>query len=98
MEPSQAASMAELRTIIDDLDARLLDLLARRMACIDRAIVLKPAEGLPARTENRVRAVPAGVRDGAAARELAENLWRVLIEWPIAREERVLGKTEARPE
>ena len=96
MEPSQAGDMAGLRAIIDDLDGQLLDLLVRRVACVDRAIVLKPAEGIPARAEDRVRAVKALVREGAAARgldpALAEALWDVLIEWSIAREERELGK------
>ncbi|MCC5988859.1 MAG: chorismate mutase [Pararhodobacter sp.] len=88
--------MAGLRAIIDDLDGQLLDLLARRVACVDCAIVLKPGEGIPARAEDRVRAVKARVREGSAARgldpALAEALWDVLIEWSIAREERVLGK------
>ena len=96
MEPSQAGNMAELRAIIDDLDGQLLDILARRVACIDRAIVLKPAEGIAARAEDRVRMVKASVREGAAARgldpALAEALWDVLIDWSIAREERELGK------
>lgn len=95
-DPDAAASMAELRLMIDALDQRLLDLLAERKRCIDRAIALKQAEGLPARIDARVREVQARVRAGAAARDLdpglAAAVWEVLIEWSIAREERVLGR------
>ena len=88
--------MAELRQVIDDLDQRLLDLLADRRDCIDRAIALKPAEGIPARIESRIADVLCKVRKGAEDRGLdpglAETLWRALIEWSIAREEVVLGK------
>lgn len=91
-------SMAGLRAEIDALDARIVDLLAARAGLIDRAIELKPGEGLPARIEVRVEEVVARVRAAAAERgldpDLAETLWRQIIEWSIAREERVLGKGE----
>lgn len=90
--------MAGLRAEIDALDARIVDLLAARAGLIDRAIELKPGEGLPARIEVRVEEVVARVRAAAAERgldpDLAETLWRQIIEWSIAREERVLGKGE----
>lgn len=96
MKPAgECQSMAELRAQIDDLDRALIALLARRVGYIDRAIELKPAEGLPARIEPRVAGVLANVRAAAAANafdpDLAEQLWRLIIEWSIAREERVLG-------
>lgn len=88
-------TMAELRERIDRIDAALLDLLAQRAACIDRAIVLKRREGMPARTTDRVAQVLAGVRAGAAARgldpDLIEGLWRALIEAAIGHEARALG-------
>ena len=62
---------------------------------IDRAIELKPGEGLPARIETRIEEVVGRVRDSALAEgldpELIETLWRQLIDWSIAREEQVLG-------
>ncbi len=89
------ASMTELRRQIDALDGELVALLAARAGYIDRAAVLKPGEGLPARIETRVEEVVANVRRAAAATglepDLAETLWRVLIDWSIAREEKVLG-------
>ncbi|MBC7138381.1 MAG: chorismate mutase [Defluviimonas sp.] len=92
----QIATMAELRLEIDRLDAALVDLLAERTAMIDRAIELKPGEGLPARIESRVEDVLAKVRARAEAAgappELVEVLWREMMEFFIAREESVLGR------
>ncbi|PQV56356.1 isochorismate pyruvate lyase [Defluviimonas denitrificans] len=87
--------MAELRAEIDRIDAGLVDLIAERITYIDRAAELKPALGLPARIDDRVEEVVAKVRASAVARgvdpDLAEALWRRLIDWSIAREEVVLG-------
>ena len=92
----QITTMAELRLEIDRLDAELVDLLAQRTAMIDRAIELKPGEGLPARIQSRVEDVVAKVRARAVAvglpPELAEKVWREMMEFFIAREEDVLGK------
>ena len=97
--PEEIAGMAQLRVRIDNLDRRLVALLAERARLIDRAGELKPAEGLPARIDSRIAAVLANVRAAAAEDgldpELAEKLWRELIEWSIAREERVLGRHDA---
>ena len=88
--PSDCATMAELRAQIDEIDKALMDLLAERALYIDRAIDLKRIEKLPARTTDRVVEVLGNVRalaaDGGLDADLAEDLWRVLIEWGIARE------------
>ena len=96
MKPAKdCQSMAELRAQIDLLDRELVALLVRRAGYIDRAIALKPGENLPARIEPRVAEVLANVRATAEAEgldpQLAEDIWRRIIEWSIAREERVLG-------
>ncbi|TKD21813.1 chorismate mutase [Rhodobacter capsulatus] len=95
-EPSEITSMAELRAEIDALDLRLVALLADRARFIDRAAELKPAEGMPARIKARVEEVVNNARTAAEARgmdpELIEAMWRMMVEWSIAREERVLGK------
>lgn len=97
-EPDGISSMAELRAEIDALDARLVAGLAARARLIDRAITLKPAEGLPARIDARVEDVVAKVRARAMAEgleaHLVETLWRQIIDWSIKREEAVLGKGE----
>lgn len=90
--------MAELRGEIDRLDRELVALLARRARFIDRAVELKRPIGWPARIEDRVEEVVARVRAAAGGAgldaDLAERLWRELIEWSIAREARALGETE----
>lgn len=89
------ATMTALRQQIDALDRDLVALLARRAAMIDRAAVLKPGEGLPARIASRVEDVVAKVRAEATSQgldpDLVERIWRMLIDWSIAREETVLG-------
>ena len=87
-------SMTDLRTQIDALDGALIDMLVDRAGYIDRAITLKQNENLPARINDRVEDVVQKVRAKADASgfdaDLAETLWRHLIEWSIAREEKVL--------
>jgi isochorismate pyruvate lyase len=87
--------MQELRVQIDKLDRQLIEMLVTRAGYIDRASQLKPAEGLPARIPDRVEEVVQRVRassdDLGMDPDLAERLWRILIDWSIAREERVLG-------
>ncbi len=101
-DPEACTTMAELRAAIDAIDRRLVALLAERAAHIDRATQLKPAEGLPARIDSRVDDVLAKVRAAARADgldpDLVAALWTQLIDWSIAREERVLGpdRTERR--
>lgn len=92
---SECSNMVELRAEIDELDRQLIALLVKRASYIDRAIDLKSAVGLQARIKTRVDEVVANVRTLAKAQgldpNLAEALWTRIIDWSIAREERVLG-------
>jgi isochorismate pyruvate lyase len=94
-KPSHCANMAELREQIDLLDAELVALLARRAAFIDRAAELKLSLGQPARIKERIEQVIGNVRKRATSEgldpELAEQVWRLVIEWSIRQEETVLG-------
>ena len=54
---AEIGDMAALRREIDAIDAELVRLLAHRSTMIERAIELKPREGLPARIESRVQDV-----------------------------------------
>lgn len=96
--PDRCGSMEELRALIDALDAELVERLAFRAACIDRAVELKRTIGWPARIDTRVEEVVARVRAQAAINgldaDLVERLWRELIEWSIAREEAELGRDD----
>lgn len=93
LPPERCETMADLRAQIDRIDRALLDLLAERASYIDRAVVLKPRENLPARTTDRVAEVIANVRTGATDRgldpDLVEGIWRDLIEAAIAYEKSV---------
>ena len=93
--PADCQTMQELRIQIDLLDAEIVAKLAARAGYIDRAAVLKQTEKLPARIHDRVEQVVDRVKARADAEgldpALVEDLWRRIIEWSIAREERVLG-------
>ena len=97
-EPATCAAMAGVRAEIDRLDREIVALLVRRAACIDRAVGVKRAESLPARIGPRVEEVIANVRAEAVAGgldpALAEDLWRRLVDWSIAREERALQEVQ----
>lgn len=96
MTPAECRTMADLRAEIDRIDGRLVALLAERAGYIDRAAEIKPALGLPARIDDRVEQVVEKVRARAMAEaldpDLAEALWRRLIDWSIAREEAKIGR------
>lgn len=88
--------MTALRSRIDALDDQLIDLLAERSRLIDRAAVIKAREGLPARIDTRVEQVAMLARSRAAEKgldpDLAESLWRLMMEHFITREEVHLGR------
>ncbi|MFD2439155.1 chorismate mutase [Paracoccus kondratievae] len=98
-ELSPNSAMPELRARIDALDAQLVALLAERSALIDEAARIKLREKLPARIDSRVEEVAANARRLAGKHgldpDLAERLWRLMMEHFIAQEDRVLS---ARPE
>lgn len=86
--------MPSLRAEIDALDRRLLELLGHRTRLIDRAAQIKMAVGLPARIEARVEEVAANARRIAAEQgvnpDLAERLWRMMMDHFIAQEDRIM--------
>lgn len=95
IDPKSCASMEELRALIDAHDRELVVMLAHRMRCIDRAVELKQQVDWPARIDTRVDAVLENVRGAAGENaldiDLVDRLWRILIDWSIEREERILG-------
>lgn len=94
--PALCTTMEEIRTEIDRIDAGLMAALAERAQYIDRAAQIKTNIGLPARIPDRVEEVVANVGRLAVIHglppEIYQKMWRELIDWSIAREERVLGK------
>ncbi|TNF22490.1 MAG: chorismate mutase [Rhodobacteraceae bacterium] len=95
-QAGEIESMAELRGAIDEIDGALVELLAERLSHIDRAPVLKAREGIAANAPSRVADVLAKVRAGARTAgfepEVAAEMWQVMIDAMIAREERVMGR------
>ena len=91
------SDMTALRSAIDALDLELARLLARRSRMIDRAAQIKTGAGLPARIDERVEEVAAKARRNAEATgydpDLAEALWRLMMEHFIAQEARQLGES-----
>ena len=99
-DPATIPDMAGLRVAIDALDRELTALLARRSRLIDRAAEIKAGIGWPARIDTRVEEVAANARANATAAgldpDLAEALWRMMMEHFIAQEARALGEDDAR--
>src|ERR1700749_1054054 len=87
--PESCHSMAELRVAIDALDQKLVQMLARRQAYIERAAILKQERGT-VRDQARVDAVVAKVliqaRAAGLSTNIAEPVWRTLIEQSIRHE------------
>ena len=87
--PDACDSMTELRAAIDTLDARLVALLAVRQAYIERAAQLKTDRGQvrdAERIEDVVAKVVAEGRKTGLSAEIAEPVWRTLIEASIRHE------------
>lgn len=90
--------LADLRAVIDRIDRDIVALLAERVRCLDQVIAVKARDNLPAAIPERIEGVVANVRAEAEAAgmppDLAEALWRKLIDWSIAYEDRHLGGAE----
>jgi len=85
-------TMSEIRKEIDRLDESLIRTLAERQRWVEKAIVVKKRDGLPARDDARFRQVVDHVRVLARAHHvdpaLVETMWTEMVEWFIAYEER----------
>ena len=87
--PEACHSMTELRAAIDALDTRLVAMLALRQTYVERAAVLKSDRGTvrdTPRVEQVVRNVVAEAARVGLSPDIAEAVWRSLIEASIAHE------------
>lgn len=88
-------ALGPLRAQIDSIDDQLVSLLGQRIKVVDEVVAIKATHALPARLEGRIEEVVARVRARAervdAPADLAEVLWRTMIEWIIAYEDERLG-------
>lgn len=93
-KPDDCKSMEELRHQIDELDIKIVELLAIRSQFIDRATDLKSINGMPARIPDRIESVVSNAREAAQEldldSDLVEKIWRILIEWSIQREAEII--------
>ena len=93
--PIPCPEMQEIRAQIDALDKRLVALLAERQKLIAAAGEVKPSRDTvrdEARIEEVVQLVLAEAEKSGLAREIAEPVWRQLIESSIAYEYGVFDK------
>ena len=88
-EPEQCVTMSEVRAGIDDIDRRVVELIARRFRFMDAAARIKPDRGV-VRDEDRKAEVLANVDRAAEQagvdRALMAGIYEELIERSIAHE------------
>ena len=88
-EPEQCTTMTEVRAGVDEVDRRLVGLLARRFGYMDAAARIKPAREL-VRDEGRKADVLAKIAEAARAAgvdpKVVARLYEDLIETSIAHE------------
>jgi len=87
--PAECMTMAQVRQGVDALDRLLVTILAERQRYMDAAARIKPnreAVRDTARIEDVVAKVKARAREAGLSEEIAEPVWRLLIERCIAYE------------
>jgi isochorismate pyruvate lyase len=87
--PADCTTMAEVRQGVDALDRLLVTVLAERQRYMDAAARIKTdrqAVRDTARIEDVVAKVRAAAREVGLAEDIAEPVWRTLIERCIAHE------------
>ncbi|WP_372784716.1 chorismate mutase [Phenylobacterium sp.] len=87
--PADCMTMAEVRQGVDALDRLLVGVLAERQRYMDAAARIKQDRGAVrdnARIEDVVAKVKAAAREAGLSEEIAEPVWRTLIERCIAHE------------
>jgi isochorismate pyruvate lyase len=92
--PEKERVLAPFRAEIDAIDAAMVDLLAKRLDVVKRVIEVKRAAGLaaflPERVEDVVAKVSAAAANKGAPPDLAERLWRGIVDWIVEYENREL--------
>lgn len=91
--------LVQLRQDIDRVDSELVALLARRQKLVERVVLVKKREGIPALIPSRIDEVLGQVSSQAEAAglspELARLLWQTMINWFVGMEERQLSGSGA---
>jgi isochorismate pyruvate lyase len=87
--PADCATMADVRVGVDALDRLLVTVLAERQRYMDAAARIKADRAAVrdnARVEDVVAKVKAAAREAGLSEDIAEPVWRTLIERCIAHE------------
>ena len=87
--PADCQTMAEVRQGVDAVDRLLVSVLAERQRYMDAAARIKQDRDAVrdnARIEDVVAKVKAAARDAGLSEQIAEPVWRTLIERCIAHE------------
>jgi len=87
--PADCMTMGEVRQGVDAIDRLLVAVLAERQRYMDAAARIKPNRGAvrdEARIEEVVTRVKAAAREAGLSEQIAEPVWRTLIERCIAHE------------
>jgi isochorismate pyruvate lyase len=93
--PEDCRSMAEVRAEIDRLDRILVSVMAERQAYIEAAARIKPRRSqvrLEWRIEDVVSKVMRQATLAGLSQDIAEPVWRLLIDRCIAHEDVVWGR------
>lgn len=94
--PADCTSMAEVRQGVDALDRALVQLLAERQGYMEAAARIKPSRDAvhdDARIEDVVSKVLIAADAAGLSRDIAEPVWRTLIDRCIAHEFLVWDRT-----
>ena len=87
--PAECETMSDVRKGVDALDRLLVAVLAERQRYMDAAARIKPDRDAvrdDARIEDVIAKVRANARQAGLSEEIAEPVWRLLIERCIAHE------------
>lgn len=94
--PEACETMAEVRDGVDRMDRALAALIAERARYMEAAARIKPSRDVvrdEARIEDVVSKVKAAAREVGLAEDIAEPVWRELVERSIAYEFTVWDRT-----
>jgi isochorismate pyruvate lyase len=89
LSPAECTTMAQVRQGVDAIDRLLVAVLAERQRYMDAAGRIKPTREAvrdTARIEDVIAKVKASAREAGLSEEIAEPVWRLLIERCIAHE------------
>ncbi|MTI07784.1 chorismate mutase [Roseibium denhamense] len=92
--PADCTTKADIRTAIDTIDEELIQIFAKRQGYVRRMAELKqhPDEAFDGeRIETMVAAIKKRAEDLGLEGDQAENVWRVLIDWNVAYEQRTIA-------